>query len=236
MAPGRSPSDSDPGLSVASKSGSTATAGVARWVEPGPTLAMLTASVRDVSKSAPPYPSVSVARVSPDDTGDSESIHRPAGASSMSWSSPKSLDVTPLPNVVWRSSTVTVAPARSVSRSGDGLVPEMAARAALPPSTLWPALSETAASPRPSAASSMPPRTRIAPPFSVSASASTLRPSASTSDATTVCRKTSASVPSPDAYAAWRVAAPIASASRGASVTSTGLLNATVASIVSPRL
>ena len=62
-----------------------------------------------------------------------------------------------------------------------------------------------------------------------------LNPSASTSAVTTTYRNTSDVVPVPDAYAACRVCPPIPSASCGVPVTSTALLNVTVATTVSPR-
>ena len=62
-----------------------------------------------------------------------------------------------------------------------------------------------------------------------------LSPSASASACTTTYRNTSDAVPVPEAYDACRVTEPIVSANCGAPVTSTALLNVTVAAIVSPR-
>ena len=90
------------------------------------------------------------------------------------------------------------------------------------PFTLWFAELATARLPRPSVASVVPPRILIVPPFSVSAPAAMLMPSASKSAGSTMCSKVRMKPVAVWAArrAAW-VAAPIVSASVGAPVTST---------------
>ena len=90
------------------------------------------------------------------------------------------------------------------------------------PFTLWFAELAMARLPRPSVALVVPPRILIVPPFSVSALAAMLIPSASRSAGSTMCSKVRMKPVAVWAArrAAWAVA-PIVNASVGAAVTST---------------
>ena len=133
-------------------------------------------------------------------------------------------------------STVTVSAAPYVSPVAGALT--IVARltvgtVAVAPFTLWPTALAIACMPKPRVADA-PKLLPSVPPFRASALAPMPMPSLSASADCTTYPKTRVRVPPPLRYAAWRVWAPIVSASCGAPVTSTAMSKPTVTSIRSP--